>query len=240
MMSFVRAASVVMALCFAASITQAADAPPPPPSPVLAQRLADLLDPVDLVVAMDRRFAAQNLERLPPTHPIAAIRQKNPKLFAVIAAAWQDAVEDLIRERYPDKRARVVSLFQASLSQDDLQALIDYYESPVGRKVVATGFAKMNAPVTAAPTTMTHDEFEAAAAAARRAMVEQLSPEEAAAVVKFARSPAVARFEPVNLKRLAMSVDWGNSLSPELQRVVNARIQKAMRDYVSAHPREPH
>jgi hypothetical protein len=87
---------------------------------------------------------------------------------------------------------------------------------------------------------MTQGEFEAAAADARRAMVEQLSPEEAAAVVKFAGSPAVARFEPVNLKRLAMSVDWGNSLSPELQRVVNARIQKAMRDYISAHPREPH
>jgi hypothetical protein len=240
MMRFFRSAAFVLALYFVPSLAQAADAAPPPPDPALAQRLADLLDPVDLVVAMDRRFAVQNLDGLPPTHPFASIRQRNPKLFAVIAAAWQDAVEDLIRRRYPDKRARVVHLFQASLSQDDLAALVDYYESPVGRKVVAVGFAKMNAPAIAVPPTMTNDEFESAASEARAQMVEQLSPEEAAAVVKFALSPVVARFEPVNHQRLTMSLAWANSLAPELQRVVNARIKKAMRDYMSAHPLAPH
>jgi len=87
---------------------------------------------------------------------------------------------------------------------------------------------------------MTNGEFESAASEARAAMLDELSPEEADAVVKFGLSPAVTRFEPVNHRRMAMSVEWANSLAPELQGVVNARIKKAMRDYVSAHPLEPH
>jgi hypothetical protein len=233
--SFVRAAAFVLILCFVPSITWAADAASPPPSPALAQHLADLLDPVDLVVAMDRRFAVQKLESLSPSHPFASIRQKNPKLFAVIAASWQDAVESVIRKHYPDKRARIANLFQTSVSQEDLQALVDYYESPVGKKVVAVGFAKMNAPAT-----MAKIDFDSAASDARLAMVEELSPEETAALVKFAAMPVVARFEPVNHQRMAISLAWSTSLAPEVQRVVGARIKMAMQTYMTAHPDARH
>ena len=71
-------------------------------------------------------------------------------------------------------------------------------------------------------------------------MVEELSPEETAAMVKFAGTPAVARFEPVNHQRMEISLAWANGLVPEIQRVVTARIKKAMQDYMTAHPDAPH
>lgn len=238
MMKFVRTALFAVAAGCVFSAAHAAGSADPPSqlsSTVLAQELADLLDPVDLVVAMDRRFAVQKLESLPPSHPVAAIRQKNPKLFAVIEATWQDVVEGVIRSHYPDKRTRVVNLFASALSQSDLRALVDYYQSPLGKKVVAIGFAKMNVPATSAES-----DFQSAASAARLAMVGQLSPDETAAMAKFALTPVVARFEPVNHQRMAIGSEWASSLAPELQRVVAERIREAVQSYVAAHPGEPH
>jgi hypothetical protein len=239
MIGFVRMTAFALALCFVQSAAQADTLVPAPDSKVLAQQLADLLDPVDFVVAMDRRFAVQRLESLTPTNPLSEIRQKNPKLFALVEATWQDAVESVIRKHYPEKRASIAGLFQASISPDDLKTLVDYYESPLGRKVVAIGFAKMNLPATAAPTTMTKGEFDAAATDARLAMVGQLSDDEIATMRKFALSPTVTRFEPVNHQRMKIGLDWSNGLSPKLQRVVNERIQKAMQDYAAKHPHDP-
>jgi hypothetical protein len=141
-----RAALVLIFLAFSLNFSVSATHASSPASAdaSLGRRLADLLDPVELLVTMNRRLFRQRLEMNSQNGQLQVLRDKSPQVFAAMESSGEDGIEEGVRKNYDDRQKRIANLFNESLSVSDLENLVSYYESPLGKKVVALGFAHMN------------------------------------------------------------------------------------------------
>jgi hypothetical protein len=238
---------MLLALLIAAAAPQpgpgaAAAIPPFAESPVSAQALAlsRLLNPDREMTAIamrafeigwDREFANPENARFETEHPgfNNALKTSARALFA-----------DHLRISLPAKRERFARFFTNRFAPGEIDALIKFYSSPIGAKVVAGIYGRMDVDkavdvfASADGGKISGQDVAALTASASRVLATSYTADEETALATFSRSPAFAKLQVAMPAFHQLMADISNEPTPVFDAKIEAMAKVEVEAFLTA------
>lgn len=233
------AANVVVAAAPASA--QAAD----PARKVLGVELARMLNSEEITRAQGAKMLADTFPKAMADDPdLKLAEQAYPGVVkALLDAVMPAALEQTIR-RLPLLWDRIGSLYAENLTADEIRAVLQFYHSPAGLKViqVMTNETDFSAAV---KESIDSEDNKISTGALRKGLMtgisklsDRLSTDERAAVVRFSVTPAGSKAGALAPRIQALAVEWANESdaenSAQLQKLALDTVQK----FIAAHDKK--
>ena len=204
-------------------------------------RMAELLNPVDQIVATELRgFDEQIVPAFRGQKDYAALEARYPGVIDAIARAVRPAMERNVRASLPRSRAIMGVFFAERFALAELVELSTFYGSPTGQKIIRAMFANASmggivSEVVADPKAQTSltavDEIFRSSLNALPGVLEKSDQE---ALVALSRNPAFARLKAVGSDMRKLQQQMINKPDPEFEAELDRVLAQAVEAYVAA------
>ena len=248
----------MLALLFAAALASAApastaatQAPTPGAkaktpivvSQVTAAALARTVAPADITIALEVEQARKAILALPTIDEDAKqLESEFPGIYAAMWAAIEPEVRRSTEADYPDYWAALERMYLARLTEQEAQAVLAFFRSPTGQKLLRGMYGAMDAGsmmaemVKSDSSTIDAKQMQSAVDAAKAKAVEQLGPEDQASLLTLVGSIDLEKFRALGAETQRITLEWVNKEDPEGEERLGKMMQDAMENYMAAHP----
>jgi hypothetical protein len=205
---------------------------PQPVSPAL--QLSRILNSEINIIgdADDDQQAVEMMQELFDSDPeMVEMERDYPGIVKQFAEAMLPIINKSSLERLPQLQASQAALYQDTFTDPELAALIEFYSSPTGRKLVAQTLDTI-----AFDTTMTEmkqsPDFEYSAAstvadtrAAGAKIATGMDRQDQLTLAEFGRSGLIPKLQAMALKTHQIVIDWNNEYAPGEEAALDAAIE---------------
>jgi len=123
----VRASRLVLLVCAGAIWTQAA----------FAQSASEKRADIERLLAITEAAAiTQQMSQLMTAQLKDVVRASNPNIPQQVLDALPEAIDDVLEENIPSLMSQMADIYDQHFTHEDIRALIGFYSSAVGRKLV--------------------------------------------------------------------------------------------------------
>ena len=215
----------------------------PAVTPATAAALARIVAPLDVGVAAELEQARKAILALPTMDEDARqLEQEYPGLYAALWAAIEPEMKRTTEADYPSFWAALEQLYLARLSENEAQAVMTFFKSATGQKLLRNTYSSFDAApmmaemVKADNYTVDEKQMKAAADAAKAKAVGQIGPEDHADLWILMASIDLKKFQALGAETQKITLDWVNKEDPEGDARIGKIMEEAMERYMAAHP----
>lgn len=160
-----------------------------------------------------------------------------PGMQAAVGAALLEPLKKEVARINVQYRNDLAALYEANLSEADIQKTIEFYQGPAGSSFLRelqkfSNFSniasELAAQKDASADALTKDQSNAGVRA-----IFALSPENRDSVVNFFSSAHGKSLASINEKKAAIDLKWSNYISPEAEKEVESAVTDAMISHVA-------
>jgi hypothetical protein len=209
-----------------------------------AAALARTVAPAEIMVPMQLELAHQGIVNMPSLDPAARqLEADYPGLWSFVWAMTESHARRSIEGGYPDFLSALERLYRATLSEREAQAVLAFYRSPTGQKLIlgmTGGFdpKPMFQDIVANPANaITAEQMAAVTDAARKKALAQLGPEDQPRLAMVVQAVGLEKFRALGANTRKLTLEWARKENSDGDAGLQAIIEAAMHDYMAAHPR---
>jgi hypothetical protein len=148
-----------------------------------------------------------------------------PGLREHVAARLRPAMVKLMKRALPRLRSDIGKIIASEMTPAEIRDTAEFFGSPTGRKVYASALKSMGDK----PDRSESD----ASAAATRAVMSSLAPEDMPAMMKFGASSAAGKMKTVNPRIATASKAWANKLVAANETRMRRLARRSVEQYVA-------
>lgn len=231
------------------SLAQATPAAPQPAgagqkvSQATAAALARTVAPMEPMLRAEMEQARKAILAL-PTHDDDArqLEQDYPGLYAALWTAVEPDMKRSAEASYPSYWAALEQLYLARLTESEAQAVMTYFKSASGQKLIRTMYGSFDAAPMVAEMTKSNDytvsegQLKAATDAAKAKAVQQITDDDKADLWMLMASIDLQKFKAIGAETQKVTLEWVNRPDPEGDASMQELMEQAMQRYMAEHP----
>jgi len=244
----------MLGIAIAAALAAAAPAPVPQPSsaqsvseapasPGTAAALARTVAPADLMIPLEIEQAKKAILGLPTLDPDAKeLEALYPGIWAAVWAATEPEMRRSVNADFPKFWAALENLYKSRLTETEAQAVLTFYRSPSGQKLLRGLTENFDAtPIMAEAVKsdsgkVSADQLARVTDAAKAAAAKRAGPEDLADMMALLHSVTIEKFKAVGMETQKITLDWVNKDDADGEAKMQQVMQTAMKQYIASHP----
>ncbi len=202
----------------------------------LAAQVARITNSEEVTRIQTRKLLAETLPKtMADNAEFVEMERDSPGLIKAVVEATAPLITESTIRQLPLLWARLAPIFTRTFTAEELRALLDFYTSPAGARLLKTmaGGADFSASLSntmaSGGSTLTTQHARAAALAGGVEVARSASPEDLAALQAFANSAAGIKMRAIADEVREATVAWGNEPDPAL----DAQIEKTVEAVVT-------
>jgi hypothetical protein len=183
------------------------------------------------VAAVERLFDTQIADSFRKERQVKALEARYPGFTAALLGELKPAFISHTRASVPKYQARVASLVASHLSEEDIQALSAFYESPSGRKIRmytvanASTVVEISEPATGPENSPRYELRAKDDSAAATTAVETLDMADRIALLEFQKTPHYRRYVALEPAVRQLDREFAIETEPELSEKISAAFR---------------
>jgi hypothetical protein len=208
-----------------------------------ASVLARTIAPADVMIPLEMGQARRAILALPSLDDDAKQLERDyPGLHEALWIAAEPELRKSVEADYPSFWAVLEKLYVSRLTEREAQALIAFYRSATGQKLLRTMYGNFDATkllpgmVASDFQSVNADEVQAATDSARAKAVQQLGPEDEASLMTVIKFIDLEKFRALGAETQKLTLEWVNKPNPEAEERLAERMAEAMERYMADHP----
>jgi hypothetical protein len=212
-------------------------------SPATAAALARVVAPLEMGIAGELEQARKAIIALPTMDEDAkALEQEYPGLYAALWAAVEPEMRRSTEADYPSFWAALEQLYLARLTEAEAQAVMTFFKSPTGQKLLRATYGSIDATPVVAEMVKTENyaldekQMKSVMDAAKAAAVKQIGAEDQADLWILMASIDLKKFQALGAETQKVTLEWVNKQDPEGDARIGTIMEEAMKQYMAAHP----
>jgi hypothetical protein len=242
-------AILAAALALAAPASPVPNQPPntaakaPAVSQATAAALARTVAPADVTIALEIDQARKAILALPTIDEDAKqLEGQYPGIYAAMWVAVEPEMRRSTEADYPSYWAALERMYVARLSEQEAQAVLAFFRSPTGQKLLRGMYAAMDSGpmledmIKSDSATIDAKQMQTAVEAAKAKAVGQLGPEDETSLMALVGSIDLEKFRALGAETQKITLEWVNKADPEGEEKLSRIMQDAMEKYMAAHP----
>lgn len=203
-------------------------------------RLAEVLNPADLVVAVEMRsFDEQLIPGLRKQPEFLALEAEYPGLIDFLARDMRPLIEHYSKMNAPKAQKRMGLFFAQRLTIPELTNLLSFYTSPTGQKLVRAVMTNISMETIVeeviadpdAPTSL--DAINNAYEPALKALPSAMDASDKAALVAFMQRPVFAKLRTLGPAMRRLQQAMINEPDPDFERLVQERVDTGIAQFIA-------
>ena len=233
---------MLLALLLAAA-EPATPSPPLPPAagqpeaPIRADamELARILNPEGPMVEMvTRNFSDSMRSVVEGNQDYRTLEQKYPGISKAMVESMTKAMRVELIADLPANRQRYARLYADHFTPGETAELTHFYLSSAGQRLIAAKFAKLDAKPLMAEfaedpdAEVSQQHVRAMNSAATSTIVEEMSPDDRAALLAFAKSPVFSKLQAARGAIEKLEAEIANEPDPRLDQALEAAADAVM------------
>jgi hypothetical protein len=242
-----------LAIAVATAIPPQIAAAPPTPvtgvavSPAAVSRttaatLARTVAPADVMIPFEIDQARKGILGLPQMDEEAKqLESDYPGIWSAVWTAIEPEMRRWVEADYPAFWAALEQLYAARLTEQEAQALLTFYRSPTGQKLLRGMVQNFDASpilkdVLASPSsTVSAEQMSRVTNAAKSKAVATIGPEDTGEVMILMHYIDLEKFQSLGAETQKVTLDWVNKADPEGDKRLEELMRGAMERYMAAH-----
>jgi len=168
------------------------------------------------------------------------MEQTYPGITAALWAAAEPEVRRAMTEQHPQYVDLIASIYSSRLTPAELEALLQFYSTPTGRKIldqIQRGMVPDAIYEEALRTgQLSQTAMQAAIDAESRKFSATLTPEDRAAIVGVMRAVPMAKMERLNAELIQSLLQWVDKTTAQLRARLEPIYGSAAERYMRDHP----
>ena len=205
--------------------------PATPARTALANELVGYTQPTDLMlkavlVGYEKGAAEEGLDAG------AELDELVPGLSARLTERGKAELVALVAERIPQMHERLATMFAVNCTEEELKALIAFYSSPAGAKMIRSITLSDSGGDAFDDAKLTADEATTANRAAARDAAKLLSGDEWLAMMSFVASPGGRAIKTFGPQVQAISADWMTELMADFSKRIEPIAEQMVAEAV--------
>lgn len=212
-------------------------------TPATAAALARAVAPLELGVATEIEQARKAILALPTVDEDAKqLEQEYPGLYAALWAAVEPEVRQSSAAGYPGYWAELEKMYIARLTESEAQAVLTFFKSPTGQKLVRNMYGNVDAAPLMAEMAKSDDyavnekRMKALVDSAKAKTVKEIGAEDQADLWILMTSIDLKKFQALGAETQKVTLEWVNRPDPEGEERIGKIMEEAMQRYMEAHP----
>jgi hypothetical protein len=208
-----------------------------------AAALARAVAPLETMLPLEMEQARKAIIALPTLDDDARqLEQDFPGIYAALWTAVEPEMRRTTEASYPGYWAALEQMYQARLTENEAQAVLKFFKSPGGQKLIRTMYGSFDtAPMVAEMAssnnyTVNETQMKAATDAAKAKAVRQISDDDKADLLVLMASIDLAKFRAIGAETQKVTLAWVNREDPEGEAGLQKFMEQAMQGYMAAHP----
>ena len=240
---------MLLALLLAAATPAAPSAAPPSPTvadaPVRADalELVRVLNPEGLMAEMVvRNFTDSMRLAIKASDDYRALEKEYPGISEALIEAMAGAMQADFVADLPAVRFRYARFYADRFSPDETAQLMHFYSSGAGQRLVRAKFSKLDATpmvgefVENPDTAVSKDHIRDLNRAATMSMIGDMSDEDRAALMQFAKQPVFVKLAQARGDIEQLEADIANEADPELDKALEAATNAVFLKFTGEPP----
>ena len=214
-----------------------------PATKATAAALARAVAPGDLMIPYELEQAHRAIVGLPQIDEDAkALESEYPGIWAAVWTAIEPEMHQWVEADYPGFWAALEQMYMARLTEPEAQALLTFYRSPTGQKLIRGMIENFDAmpmvkDVVASPSeAVTAESMNRATDAARSKAVATIGREDTGELLILMGHIDMAKFRAIGAETQQITLDWVNKPNPEGDKRLQRLMEDAIQRYKAAHP----
>ena len=212
-------------------------------TPATAAALARVVAPLDIGAAAELEQARKVIMTLPTIDEDARqLEQEYPGIYTALWAAVEPEMRRMTEADYPNFWTALEQLYLARLSENEAQAMMRFYKSATGQKLLRKMYGSVDATpifaemVKSDSNTVDEKQMKAAVDAAKAKAVAEIGEEDHADLWILMMSVDLKKFQALGAETQKITLDWVNKEDPEGDARIGQIMEEAMLQYMDAHP----
>jgi hypothetical protein len=209
----------------------------PRPSDV-ALRLARVMQPEDLMLAMSERMFRQVLRRmLAEDAEIDGLEKKHPGILAAIVNETSAEMMRFERAGMPSLHRRYAQLYESMFQPDEMAEMITLYASPVGRKLLEAKLAGLDAePLVQSiadkpDAPIERKTIEDLNTKATQTAAATMTPADGAAIMKLVRPSTLLKMRLAQPTIIKFETEIANEEDPRLDAAIEEVVERVIKRF---------
>jgi hypothetical protein len=165
------------------------------------------------------------------------LEKDHPGLIKHIAKVITDESQRQTEATMPKLQTRLQDLFASTMSAAELRQAINFYASPIGKKLIAAQQSGSNMEAMFATAVETGKVSSSDIVDRNRAISAQaaqnFSAEDQAALLAFGKTPAFLKVQQLGPKVTAITTQWSNETTPEDDAAMDTLVTDALAAYMA-------
>lgn len=204
-----------------------------------ALKLAETTNPAEGITSeSDRLFTGGELAASMRADPeMAETEREYPGFIDHIIAQMRPTIERQVITSLPTLWNRLARIYDANLTPAEIEQAQRYYGSSAGSRLISAVSRHFDFKPMLSEAAQDEDisakSMRQGLAAGMPAIIAQLSSEDQAALMAFARTPAFAKIQKINPEVVQVKAAWMNESSPEEEAELEAVVKKAAEEFMA-------
>jgi hypothetical protein len=218
-----------------ASVNRATDAAITAPT---AAALARAVAPSELMVPLEVDVGRQAILSLASLDDDAkALEAEYPGIWQAVWNRIEPEVRRYVEADYPKFWSRLEALYSSRLTESEAQALLAFYRSPTGQKMLRTMLAGQDSAsfiagvVSSENGTVSAEQLRSATQASRLKAVQSIGPADDEQLNALMNAISLDKFRAVGADTQRVTLEWVNEEDPAF----DANLEKLMKAALEAH-----
>ncbi|MCA1198755.1 hypothetical protein K9B35_12315 [Sphingomonas sp. R647] len=204
-----------------------------------ALKLAATTNPAEGITSeSDRLFTGGELAESMRADPeMAETEREYPGLIDHIAAQMRPTIERQVMASLPTLWNRLARIYDANLTPAEIDQAQRYYGSSAGSRLIRAVSRHFDYKPMLSESAQDEDvsttSMRQGLAAGMPAIIAQMSSEDQAALMAFARTPTFTKIQKINPEIARVKAAWVNESTPEADAELEAVVTKAAEEFIA-------
>ena len=211
-----------------------------PTSAALARTLA----PAELMIPLEIDVGRKALLALPSMNEDAkTLETEYPGIWEAVWKAIEPQIRQYVEEDFPRFWSKLENLYSSRLTEREAQAILFFYRSPTGQKMLRTMLTGVDpAPLIAGianseDSTISAEQMRSATDTARLRVLQSLGPADQEQLKALMGSISLDKFRSIGAETQRLTLEWVNEDDPAFDAKVDPLVEAAMEKYIAERSR---
>lgn len=208
-----------------------------------AAALARVVAPMELMVPAEVGQSRKVILALPTLDETAReLEAEFPGIYAALWAEIEPAMRRHLEAGLPSYWTALEQLYVSRLTENEAQAVMRFFQSPTGQKLIRTMYVNVDATPMFADMTKNDNysvdekQMKAMTDAAKAKAVKEVGPEDEGDLWILMASIKLDKFQALGAETQKLTLDWVNNEDAEGDAELGKLMEETMKRYMAAHP----
>lgn len=205
-----------------------------------AAALAQTVAPADLMIPLEMDVAKKAILAFPTLDADAKqLESQYPGIWSAVWIAIEPEVRRYVESDYPKFWSALEQLYLSRLSEAEAQALLAFYRTSTGQKLLRGLIQNLDAAPAVAEMvesrsgSVSAEQMTAITDRAKLRAVKEIGPEDESNLMTLVKTIDLVKFRSLGAETQKLTLDWVNAEDPEADAQIQSLMEAAMERYIA-------